>query len=136
MGIHMKLNLTLLLVLLILANVYSTPSIAQDSPDPYEAQPARTDLIIPDEIWNQVLDGVNFSDRKLGFTPDEMKHMAGTDHIPRLVGDGPDVHQGLSCSVGYIKAMLAALAGDLLLLPALILIVKPTWKSGHGEDEA
>ena len=32
------------------------------------------------------------------------------DHIPALEGDGPGVHQGLAYSVGYIKAMLAALA--------------------------
>ena len=32
------------------------------------------------------------------------------DHIPALEGDGPGVQQGLAYSVGYIKAMLAALA--------------------------
>jgi mannonate dehydratase len=32
------------------------------------------------------------------------------DHIPALEGDGPQVHQGLAYSVGYIKALLAALA--------------------------
>lgn len=32
------------------------------------------------------------------------------DHIPVLEGSGPDVHHGLAYSVGYIKALLAALA--------------------------
>jgi len=32
------------------------------------------------------------------------------DHIPGLEGDAPGVHQGLAYSVGYIKALLAALA--------------------------
>jgi len=32
------------------------------------------------------------------------------DHIPTLEGDGPDVHQGLAYSVGYLKALFAALA--------------------------
>ena len=32
------------------------------------------------------------------------------DHIPRIEGDGPNVSQGLSYSIGYIKALLAALA--------------------------
>ena len=32
------------------------------------------------------------------------------DHIPSLEGDGPAVHQGLSYSVGYLEALLAALA--------------------------
>ena len=32
------------------------------------------------------------------------------DHIPPLEGDGLDVHHGLAYSVGYIKALLAALA--------------------------
>ena len=32
------------------------------------------------------------------------------DHIPALEGDGPEVHQGLAYSVGYIKALFAALA--------------------------
>lgn len=32
------------------------------------------------------------------------------DHIPALEGDGPGVHQGLAYSVGYLKALLAALA--------------------------
>ncbi len=33
------------------------------------------------------------------------------DHVPALEGDGDRVHQGLAYSVGYIKALLAALAG-------------------------
>ena len=32
------------------------------------------------------------------------------DHIPALEGDSPDAHQGLAYSIGYIKALLAALA--------------------------
>ena len=32
------------------------------------------------------------------------------DHVPALEGDGPDAGQGLSYSVGYIKALFAALA--------------------------
>jgi mannonate dehydratase len=32
------------------------------------------------------------------------------DHVPPLEGDGPAVHQGLAYSVGYIKALFAALA--------------------------
>jgi len=32
------------------------------------------------------------------------------DHIPRIEGDGEGAHQGLAYSVGYIKALLAALA--------------------------
>ena len=31
------------------------------------------------------------------------------DHVPALEGDGPGVDQGLAYSVGYIKALLAAL---------------------------
>jgi len=31
------------------------------------------------------------------------------DHIPKIEGDGSNVHQGLAYSIGYIKAMLAAL---------------------------
>ncbi len=32
------------------------------------------------------------------------------DHIPPIEGDGPQAHQGLAYSVGYLKALLAALA--------------------------
>ena len=32
------------------------------------------------------------------------------DHVPHLEGDGPDAGQGLAYSVGYIKALFAALA--------------------------
>ena len=32
------------------------------------------------------------------------------DHIPNLEGDGANVHQGLAYSVGYLKAIFAALA--------------------------
>jgi mannonate dehydratase len=32
------------------------------------------------------------------------------DHIPSLEGDGPNIHQGLAYSVGYLKALFAALA--------------------------
>ena len=32
------------------------------------------------------------------------------DHIPAVEGDGPGVHQGLSYSIGYLKALLAAQA--------------------------
>ncbi len=32
------------------------------------------------------------------------------DHIPALEGDGTDAHRGLAYSVGYLKALLAALA--------------------------
>jgi len=32
------------------------------------------------------------------------------DHIPTIEGDGPNTNQGLAYSIGYIKAMLAALA--------------------------
>jgi len=32
------------------------------------------------------------------------------DHIPKIEGDGPNAHHGLAYSIGYIKAMLAALA--------------------------
>jgi len=32
------------------------------------------------------------------------------DHVPTLEGDGPDNGQGLAYSVGYIKALFAALA--------------------------
>lgn len=32
------------------------------------------------------------------------------DHIPPLEGDGPGAHHGLAYSIGYIKALLAALA--------------------------
>lgn len=32
------------------------------------------------------------------------------DHIPRIHGDNDSAHQGLAYSIGYIKAMLAALA--------------------------
>ena len=32
------------------------------------------------------------------------------DHVPKIEGDGPNVHQALAYSIGYIKALLAALA--------------------------
>ena len=32
------------------------------------------------------------------------------DHIPGIEGDGPNVSQGMGYSIGYIKALLAALA--------------------------
>jgi len=32
------------------------------------------------------------------------------DHIPKIEGDGVNVHQGLAYSIGYIRALLAALA--------------------------
>lgn len=32
------------------------------------------------------------------------------DHIPAIEGDGPTAHQGLAYSIGYLKALLAALA--------------------------
>ena len=32
------------------------------------------------------------------------------DHVPALEGDGPQVHQGLAYSVGYLKALFAALS--------------------------
>jgi len=32
------------------------------------------------------------------------------DHIPEIEGDGPNAHHGLTYSIGYIKAMLAAVA--------------------------
>ena len=33
------------------------------------------------------------------------------DHIPAIEGDGDTAHQGLAYSIGYIKALLASLAG-------------------------
>ena len=44
--------------------------------------------------------------RKVGFDG-----CINPDHIPGIEGDGDDAHQGLAYSVGYIKALLAALAG-------------------------
>ena len=32
------------------------------------------------------------------------------DHIPAIHGDSPSAHQGLAYSIGYIKALYAALA--------------------------
>lgn len=43
--------------------------------------------------------------RKVGFDG-----CLNPDHIPSLEGDGAGAHQGLAYSVGYIKALLAALA--------------------------
>jgi len=34
------------------------------------------------------------------------------DHIPHIEGDGDDSHQGLAYSIGYLKALLAALAAS------------------------
>ena len=34
------------------------------------------------------------------------------DHIPRVEGDGEGVHQGLAYSIGYLRALLAALAAS------------------------
>lgn len=44
--------------------------------------------------------------RKVGFAG-----CINPDHIPGIEGDGADAHQGLAYSVGYLKALLAALAG-------------------------
>ena len=43
--------------------------------------------------------------RKVGFDG-----CLNPDHIPRIEGDGTTIHQGLAYSIGYIKALLAALA--------------------------
>jgi mannonate dehydratase len=43
--------------------------------------------------------------RKVGF-----ESCLNPDHIPRIEGDGANVSQGLAYSIGYIKALLAALA--------------------------
>tara|TARA_Y100000588_G_C13900060_1_gene772453 strand:- start:511 stop:798 length:288 start_codon:yes stop_codon:yes gene_type:complete len=34
------------------------------------------------------------------------------DHIPQIEGDGPGSHHGLAYSIGYLKALLAALAAS------------------------
>ena len=85
----MRIISLLILSLLFLSAIIHPTAKAQDSPAVSTgnlADPARLQLVIPDEIWTQVRDNVGYSDRPLGYSYDEMAHFkTGTACILRPV---------------------------------------------------
>jgi len=85
----MRLFSLLILSLLLLLSIIHPTVNAQDSAAVSAgnlADPARSQLVIPGEIWTQVRDNVGYSDRPLGYSYDEMAHFkVGTDCILRPV---------------------------------------------------
>lgn len=70
---------------LLLGALGFTPAPAQENADPYVASPARADLVIPEIIWQRVLDGVGHSGKLLGYDADTMEHFRGSTCILRNV---------------------------------------------------
>jgi hypothetical protein len=58
-------------------------AVAQDGGG--EAEFARSDLVIPSELWEQVRADVGYAGRPLGYTADEMEHFRGSECVLRQV---------------------------------------------------
>jgi len=77
---HTILSVTLILFFSTfpLSEVASQNRYSRDS---NYAPPDRSELMIPEVIWQDVLDAVDFSGIPLGYTSDEMRNYSGSGHI-------------------------------------------------------
>ncbi|MCG3133173.1 MAG: hypothetical protein HMLKMBBP_00284 [Planctomycetes bacterium] len=79
----------------VFAGVVATACASPPEPRPEPAPPAaaaapaapasRADLVIPDDVWAQVLAGAERNGRAVGFTFEEMKWYGGREHLLRPI---------------------------------------------------
>ncbi len=74
-------NTFFILTALFLITINASAQDAAAPPDPHVAGPSRADLVIPDEIWSDVLHKTGFGDGPLGYSADTMAHFKGSQHV-------------------------------------------------------
>jgi len=85
MGKFSPILISIVLTIFIFQPMAKAQDSAEISGDNF-AEPARSQLVVPDDIWTQVRDSVGYSNRPLGYTADEMEHFGvGSDCILRNV---------------------------------------------------
>ncbi len=107
----MKRILMLGFVILLLGLPGRSGISAEEENDPHKAGPNRMDLVIPYEIWGQVLKNVGFGDGPLGYSADTMSHFKGSDHILRSV-------EGLFRDITHTPRFAGRMGDQLLADPA------------------